>query len=203
MPVTTLIWDLGGVLVDWNPRYLFTEAYFGDAARREQFLQEVCTMDWNEQQDAGYPIARAVEEKVLEFPSWEPAIRDYYGRWEEMLCGPLSETVELFREVRRRPGLKCYALTNWSAELFPIARQRFDFLQWFDGLVVSGEEGIRKPFPGIYERLLQRYDITASEALFIDDNIRNVQAAEDLGIPSVQFTGARSLRNSFQYQGII
>jgi 2-haloacid dehalogenase len=185
--INTIIFDLGGVLIDWNPRYVFDEDYFDSIVIRDHFLENICTMEWNEQQDAGYPVAKAVEEKVKEFPEWENQIRDYYGRWTEMLKGPIPETVEIFRQLKTNEDLKFYALTNWSAELFPVALERYDFLHWFDGRVVSGEEKTRKPFPEIYRRLLDRYQVKPEEALFIDDSLRNVKAAEMLAIPSVHF----------------
>src|SRR5687767_15311198 len=119
--INTIIFDLGGVLVDWNPNYVFTENYFESPEKRKFFFERVCTADWNENQDAGYPITKATQEKLAEFPEWERPIRDFYGRWVEMLGGPIEETVEIFRQLKQNPGLKFYALTNWSAETFPIA----------------------------------------------------------------------------------
>ena len=191
----TIIFDLGGVLIDWSPAYVFTESYFGSAEKREYFLQEVCNLDWNEEQDAGYPIAKAVEEKIAAFPEWEQAIRDYYDQWHRMLKGPIGETVEIFRELKKNKELKFYALTNWSAELFPVALQRYDFLQWFDGIVVSGEEMMRKPSIGFYQRLLDRYLVDPSRALFIDDNLRNIKAAEAMGIRCIHYHHPEQLRN--------
>ncbi len=199
--ITTVIFDLGGVLIDWNPRYVYHDQYFEDPAQLEFFFRNVCTGDWNENQDAGYPLARATEEKIAEFPEWEKAIRDFYGRWEEMLGGPLEDTVELFRRLKEQPGLKTYALTNWSAETFPVALQRYEFLHWFDGRVVSGEEKTRKPFPEFYRRLLDRYHVDPSTALFIDDNLRNVKAAEELGITSYHFQSAVELETALEQYG--
>jgi len=185
-----VIWDLGGVLIDWNPRYVFNETYFESEEKRRFFFEQVCTPDWNEQQDAGYPISQATEDRVALFPEWEKAIRDYYGRWTEMLGGPIEETVSLFRELKKNTAIRSYALTNWSAETFPVALERYEFLHWFDGRVVSGEEKTRKPFPEFYHILLDRYSVNPEEALFIDDNLRNVQAAEQLGIRSIRFESA-------------
>jgi 2-haloacid dehalogenase len=192
--INTVIFDLGGVLVDWNPNYVFDEHYFDSSEKREFFFSRVCTSDWNENQDAGYPIAKATEEKLAEFPEWEKPIRDFYGRWMEMLGGPIHETVEVFRKLKENEKLKIYALTNWSAETFPIALERFDFLHWFDGRLVSGEEKTRKPFPEFYQRLLDKFSINPSNALFIDDNLRNVKAAEELGIKSLHFTNPIALK---------
>ena len=189
----TIIFDLGGVLVDWNPAYVFNENYFDSIGKKDYFLNEVCTLDWNEQQDAGYPVAKAVEEKVTAFPEWEKDIRVYYDRWPEMLKGPIEGTVELFRRLKKNTDLNFYALTNWSAELFPVALERYDFLHWFDGRVVSGEEKMRKPFSGFYQVLLDRYSVRPEEALFVDDNLRNITAAEKLGITSIHFQNADQL----------
>ena len=193
--IYTIIFDLGGVLIDWNPHYVFHDNYFDTPEKRDYFFENICTSDWNENQDAGYPIAKATEERIALFPEWEKEIRDYYGRWTEMLGGPIKETVDIFREMKQNPGLKFYALTNWSAETFPIALERFDFLHWFDGRVVSGEEKMRKPFPEFYRLLLNRYHVKPEEALLIDDNLRNVKAGELLGIQSIHYKNAIELKN--------
>lgn len=194
MTVNTIIWDLGGVLIDWNPRYVFNETYFESEEKREYFFKHICSNDWNEEQDAGRSIVEATQELVKQFPEWESAIRDYYGRWTEMLKGPVQETVDLFRQLKDSGRFKMYALTNWQANLFDIALVRYNFLHWFDGRVVSGEEKTRKPFPEFYQRLLDRYRVDPSKALFIDDNLRNVKAAETLGIKSIHFQNSSQLR---------
>ena len=194
MAINTIIWDLGGVLIDWNPRYLFNESYFETEEKREYFFKHICSNDWNEEQDAGRSIVEATQELVKKFPEWEKAIRDYYGRWTEMLKGPITESVDIFRRLKELGNYKMYALTNWQANLFDIALVRYDFLHWFDGRVVSGEEKTRKPFPEFYQRLLDRYRVDPSKALFIDDNLRNVRAAEELGIPSIHFTSSLALQ---------
>lgn len=193
--INTIIFDLGGVLIDWNPFYVFQDDYFDTTETREYFFKNICTPDWNENQDAGYPIAKATEERIALFPEWEKEIRDYYGRWTEMLGGPIRQTVDIFRELKQNPGLKIYALTNWSAENFPVALERFDFLHWFDGRVVSGEEKTRKPFPEFYQLLLSRYNVKPQEALFIDDSLRNVKAGELLGIQSIHYKNAIELKD--------
>lgn len=199
----TLIWDLGGVLIDWNPRYLFTETYFPSEEQREYFFSHICTPDWNEEQDAGRTIREATTSLVAKFPEWEKPIRDYYGRWEQMLKGPIAETVEIFRQLKNKPGLRHYALTNWSAETFPIALDRYDFLHWFDGRLVSGEERIRKPFQEFYQLLLDRFSIDPKRALFIDDNLRNVEAAEKIGIKSVHFHSTVKLKEEMKRLGLV
>ena len=192
--IDTIIFDLGGVLVDWNPKYVFNENYFDSKEKLDYFFSHVCSLDWNEEQDAGRSIVEATEERVKKFPDWESSIRDYYGRWTEMLKGPIYETVDIFRQLKESGKYKTYALTNWQAGLFDIALVRYNFLHWFDGRVVSGEEKTRKPFPEFYERLLSRYNVDRSKALFIDDNFRNVKAAESLGIKSHHFTTPAELR---------
>ncbi|MEP7376659.1 MAG: HAD family phosphatase [Chitinophagaceae bacterium] len=191
--INTIIFDLGGVLIDWNPKYVFDDNYFGSEEKRQYFFNTICTNDWNEEQDAGRSIVEATQVLVNQFPDWEKPIRDYYGRWTDMLGGPIHETVELFRQLKEIDRYKIYALTNWQVGLFDIALVRYNFLHWFDGRVVSGEEKTRKPFPEFYQRLLGRYDINPAEALFIDDNLRNVKAAEKLGITSIHFQSSAQL----------
>lgn len=185
--IKAIIFDLGGVLIDWNPRYVFDDNYFESEEEREFFFTNICTSGWNEEQDAGRSIVEATLGLVKQFPEWESSIRDYYGRWTDMLKAPIPETVEILRKLKESGKYKLYALTNWQQGLFDIALVRYDFLQWFDGRVVSGEEKTRKPFPEFYQKLLNRYTVKQAEALFIDDSLRNVKAAEDLGIKSIHF----------------
>jgi len=198
----TIIFDLGGVLIDWNPMYVFGN-YFDSQEKLDYFFAHVCSSDWNEEQDAGRAIKESTEERIKLFPEWEKPIRDYYGRWTEMLGGPIQETVDIFRNLKQQEGLNFYALTNWSAETFPIALERYDFLHWFDGRVVSGEEKMRKPFPEFYKVLLDRYKVPASAALFIDDNLRNVEAAEKLGIKSIHFRSSQQLNDDLKQLQIL
>ena len=192
--IDTVIFDLGGVLIDWNPSYVFDETYFESPEKRKFFFENVCTSEWNENQDAGYPIANATAEKLAEFPEWEKPIRDFYGRWEEMLGDAIHDTVEIFRKLKQNPDLKFYALTNWSAETFPVALDRFEFLHWFDGRLVSGEEKTRKPFADFYQLLFEKFSIDPASAIFIDDNLRNVKAGEEHGMTSIHFTNPADLK---------
>ncbi|HET9745919.1 MAG TPA: HAD family phosphatase [Chitinophagaceae bacterium] len=201
MEINTVIFDLGGVLIDWNPRYVY-RTIFKTEEEIDWFFENVATHDWNENQDAGYPIAQATEELVAQHPEWEPQIRAYYGRWEEMLGGPIHETVEIFKELKQLPGLKTYALTNWSAETFHIALERYDFLHWFDGRLVSGEEKTRKPFPEFYQKLVDKFSIDPSKALFIDDSLRNIKGAEAFGIRGVHYDNPVHLRAELKRIGI-
>ncbi len=192
MNFKAIIWDLGNVLIDWNPKYVF-DKQIKDEEKRKYFFQNICTMDWNEAQDAGYPIKQATEDLVAKHPDWKEHIEAYYGRWEEMLGGPIEGTVQIYNDLKQTTDLKFYALTNWSHELFPVALQRYPFLHLFDGRVVSGEEKMRKPDPRFYKLLLDRYALKAAEVLFIDDNERNIRAAETLGIKSIWFKNPQQL----------
>lgn len=203
MAINTIIFDLGGVLIDWNPHYVFTDTYFDTPEKKNYFFQEVCTNDWNEEQDAGRSIVEATLELIKKHPDWEQPIRDYYGRWTEMLKAPIPETVQIFRELRDSGRFRTFALTNWQAGLFDIALVRYDFLDWFDGRVVSGEEKTRKPFPEFYQRLLDRYQVSPHEAIFIDDNRRNVDAAEQMGIRSIHFTSPAQLRKELEQLSLL
>lgn len=201
MNINTIIFDLGGVLIDWNPEYVFREV-IPDADRRRYFFENICTHEWNVEQDAGRPLAEATELLVGQFPDWEAEIRAYYGRWEEMLGGPVHETVDLLRELRERGEHRLLALTNWSAETFPVALDRYDFLHWFEGIVVSGAEKTRKPFADIYEILIDRYEVNPEEAVFIDDSLTNVEGAEAVGINGIHFQGTAQLRETLGEWGV-
>ena len=200
--INTVIFDLGGVLIDWNPRYLYRQI-FEKESEMEWFLENVCTMAWNEEQDAGRTWLEATAMKVLEFPSYAEPIKAYHSRWKEMLNGPIEESVKLLKSLKKRDDLRLYALTNWSAETFHIARQEYDFLQLFEGIVVSGEEKTRKPFPEIYQILMSRYDVHPAQALFIDDNAHNVQTGTSLGIDSIHFQSSRQLAKELQQRQLI
>lgn len=199
--IETVIFDLGGVLIDWNPEYVY-RSVFPDPEKRQWFFDNVCTHDWNARQDAGRPLSVATEEKVLEFPEYEEEIRSYYGRWVEMLGGPLHDTVGLLGKLREHGEVRLLALTNWSHETFPVARERYDFLQWFEGIVVSGEEKTIKPQPEIYQILLSRYDVEARRAVFIDDNAGNVEGARDVGMQGIHFRSAGELAVSLRALGV-
>ena len=199
---TTIIFDLGGVLIDWNPEYLYRKI-FDDDKEMKHFLNTVCTPDWNEEQDAGRSLQEATEVLVKEFPEHTENITAFYGRWEEMLGGAIEETVAIFKELKESGRYKIYALTNWSAETFPIAVHRYPFLNWFDGVVVSGTEKMRKPFPQFYKLLLDRYNVKAGDAIFIDDNKRNIEAAITVGIDSIPFLNAEQLRSELAVRKIL
>lgn len=195
--INTIIFDLGAVLIDWNPRYMYRKI-FRTEEEMEWFLENITTGDWNENQDAGYPLHKATEELIAKHPEWENEIVAYYGRWIEMLGEQIHETVAILAKLKKDPSLKIYALTNWSAETFPKALERFEFLQWFDGIVVSGEEKTRKPFADFFNILLSRYNIDPTTSLLIDDNLRNIKGAEAVGINGLHFTNAEQLKTDLE-----
>jgi 2-haloacid dehalogenase len=188
-----LVFDLGGVLIDWNPRHLYRKLFDGDDDAMERFLTEVCSPDWNMRQDAGRPFADGVAELVLRYPAHEPLIRAFHERWPETMGGAIEGTVGLLADLKAH-GYPLFALSNWSAETFHYARDRFAFLGWFDGIVISGEARVMKPDPKIFEVLLGRAGRRADQCLFIDDSEANVAAAQRLGFDGVLFTTPVALR---------
>lgn len=202
MAINTIIFDLGNVLVDWNPMHVFKD-YFDSDEKRQYFFDNICTADWNERQDEGRSIVEATQELVARYPDWEQPVRDYYGRWTEMLKGPIHGTVDIFRELKESGKYRIYALTNWQSGLFDIALVRYNFFHWFDGRVVSGDEKTRKPFPEFYNILLSRYSVKPAEALFIDDSLRNIRAAEQLGINCIHFQSPSQLRDEMTRLGVL
>lgn len=201
--IDTIIFDLGGVLIDWNPEYVYLEVFENDRQKMKWFFDTICTNDWNENQDAGYPLSKATEERVALFPEHEELIRMYYGRWEEMLGEAIDETVTILKQLVDSEKYKVVALTNWSHETFPVAIRKFEFLQWFEGIIVSGDEKTRKPFKEIYDLTLNRFDIKPENALFIDDNLRNIEAAETLGIRGIHFKSASTLKEQLKHYDIL
>ena len=202
MEIKNIIFDLGGVLIDWNPDYMYKKI-IPDQDQRKWFLENICTLDWNEAQDGGRLIKDANELLINQHPEYKELILAYYSRWEEMLSGSISGTVDIFKELKTNKKHGIYALTNWSAETFPRALEIFDFLHWFDGRVVSGEENTRKPHKEIYDIILTRFNLTPNSTVFIDDNLRNIKAAEELGIITIHFQSPEQLRRSLQEKNIL
>lgn len=199
---TVVVFDLGGVLVDWNPRYLYRALFDGDDAAMERFLAEICTPAWNEEQDRGRPFEEACALLVRDHPHHRALIEAWPSRYDETMAGPIPGTVEILAELRER-GVPLYALSNWSAETFPRARARFPFLQWFRGIVISGALRVAKPDLEIYRHLLETYRLRAEDTVFIDDAPRNVEAAASLGMHALRFTDAAALRGSLVRLGLL
>jgi 2-haloacid dehalogenase len=192
---TVVVFDLGGVLIDWNPRYLYRTLFGGDTAAMEHFLTHVCSPAWNHEQDAGRSFAEGCAVLAREFPEARPLVEAWRERFDETLGGPIAGTVEILAALRAR-GVPLYALSNWWAETFPIARARFDFLDWFDGIVISGEVGIAKPDPRIFAHLLETHALRADATVFIDDLPANVGAAAAAGMHTILFTDPEALRTA-------
>ncbi len=184
--IKNIVFDFGGVLVDWNPRYLYRD-YFRDDEKMEWFLANICTDDWNWQQDAGRPFAEGIALLTAQYPGYSEAIRLYFDGWEKMLGAMNEETVALMRRLRDR-GYALYGLTNWSAETYPFIRDSHECFGWLRGVVMSGQEKVAKPDPAIYRILLDRYHLRPEETLFLDDAPRNIAGANALGIHTILFT---------------
>jgi 2-haloacid dehalogenase len=190
---SVVIFDLGGVLIDWNPRYLYRKLFNGDDAAMEHFLANVCTGEWNIQQDAGRSLAEAYAQLTSKHPDKKHLIEAWGERFDEMMSGQIEGTVAILEELYAK-GVPLYALTNWSAETFPHGLKRFEFFKRFRGIVVSGELKLIKPDRRIFQHLLDTYDLKAQDAVFIDDALHNVAGAAALGIHGIHFTGPALLR---------
>lgn len=191
-----VVFDLGGVLIDWDPRYLYRKIFAGEE-EMEDFLTKVATFEWHLEQDRGRTRKEGTALLLSQYPWYEQEIEAYYERWDEMFGGPIEETVGVLRGLRER-GLPLYALTNWSAEVFPLAREQYDFLAWFDDIVVSGEERMLKPEKEIYGVLVERTGLDPATTVFIDDSPANVHAARELGFTGIEFRDADQLREDLE-----
>ncbi len=200
-PPTAVVFDLGGVLIDWNPRYLYRKL-FDDEAAMETFLADVVSPEWNGRQDSGRTWAEAVEVLTREHPEQRDLIVAYWHRWQETLGDAIAPTVAILEELRE-VGVQLYALSNWSAETFPVARPRYPFLDWFDGIVISGEEKVAKPDPVIFRHLLGRYGLDPAATVFIDDSEANVRAAAAEGMIALRFVDAARLRQELVRFGLL
>jgi 2-haloacid dehalogenase len=200
--IDTIIFDLGGVLIDWNPRYLYRKI-FKTEDEVTWFLENICTSAWNDQQDGGRSFEEATRELIQKYPDWEHPINAWYGRWQETISGPIAGTVEVLREIKNSGKYKLYALTNWSAETFPWALDNFDFLHWFEGIVVSGIEKTRKPLPEFFQILFERYQVNPTRSVFIDDNAHNIEGARVLGMDTIFFKSPEQLLQELKNRKLI
>jgi 2-haloacid dehalogenase len=195
-----VVFDLGGVLIDWNPRHLY-RGLFADEAAMERFLAEVCTPAWNHAMDAGRPVAEAIGELVVAHPDQAELIRAWHARWAEMLGGTYEDVVAIMRELRAG-GVRVYALSNWSAETFEETRSHFPFLAEFDGILISGEIKAAKPDPVVFRTLLDRFGLEPGRTVFLDDTPKNVVAARAAGIDAILFESAARLRSDLAARGL-
>jgi 2-haloacid dehalogenase len=197
-----VVFDIGGVLIDWNPRYLYRKLFAEDTAAMEEFLTTVCTPDWNLRQDAGRPWKEAIDDLSARYPEKAELIAAYDLDWDEMVSGPIPGAADLLWELKRQ-GTPVYCITNFSVDKLNRARERFEELNAFDGIVVSGEVRLLKPDPAIYRRLLDQHDLRAEDTLFIDDVEKNVEGARAVGMHAVRFIDSATLRHDLTGVGIL
>lgn len=190
--IDTIVFDAGGVLLDWDPRHLYRKL-FDDETAMNRFLAEVCTLEWHRQHDCGVPVENTCADLAAAHPEYAELIWAWARRSDEMVCGPIEGSVGVLRELKKA-GLACYLLTNMETYTWPLRLARFPFLKWFDGAVVSGFEGVAKPGAEIFERLLARFELTPSRTVFIDDSSANLDTARELGMRTVHFCSPQQLR---------
>mgnify|MGYP003667357636 CR=1 FL=1 len=199
--ITTVIFDMGAVLIDWDPRYLYRRI-FQDESALEDFLAQVCSPQWNLTMDGGRPVDQALAERQRLYPQHHDAIQAWKDRWPEMLAGSVPGSAALVRDLHQA-GVPLYGLTNFSAETWPHAQARFAFLSCFEDILVSGQERLVKPAPEIYHRLLTRNGLQAGHCLFIDDSEKNIAAAQAVGLQTHHFTQASGLRRRLVAAGLL
>ena len=201
MAIKNIIFDFGGVVMDWNPRYFFKD-YFNDDEKMEYFLKNITTDEWNIEQDRGRTLAEGTAIQVANFPEWEKEIRAYYDNWTTMLKSEIADNVAVLRKLEHSE-YELFGLTNWSAETFPYAVKNYDFFSIFKGkIVVSGTEKLIKPNPEIWHVLLNRYQIKAEESVFIDDNFKNIEVAKSPGFICIHIKEDTDLEKELRDLGI-
>lgn len=200
-----IVFDLGAVLIDWNPRYVYRRVT-KDEAKIETFLREVATSEWNSQLDAGTPFAAAIAKRIEEFPEWREWLEMWRVDWPTMLNGPIDDAVSIFMELveqRKHGKIKgIFALSNWEANTIKIAKARFPFLQHFDGRLISGEERLIKPDPRFFQLLESRFGIVPERSFFIDDVMKNIETAKNLGFQTHHFVQAQALREDLERRSV-
>ena len=183
--IKNIIFDLGGVLIDWDPKYVYLDVFKGNEKKMNWFFKTICTEEWNLKQDAGYPLEKATNDLIKLYPNYKSYIEMYYGRWEEMLGGKINKSVWILNKLI--PQFEVFALTNWSAETFPVALKKFHFLRSFKDIIVSGKEKLIKPDPEIFNLAIKRFKIKPNETIFIDDNINNIISAKKMNFITHHF----------------
>ncbi|MDQ3277616.1 MAG: HAD family phosphatase [Bacteroidota bacterium] len=201
MNIDAIIFDIGNVLVQWDPANLYRKI-FPVEEERVHFLNTVCTMDWHTLQDAGRSPQEGITELVKKYPEYQEAIHAFYDRWEEMFEGPIVGSVQLLKEVKEK-GYRVYALSNYNAELYQRTINDFPFLDWFDGKIISSVEKMKKPDENIYQLLFHRFAVDPNRAVFIDDNAANIATARRLGLDGILLTTPEVLRKELQTRNII
>jgi 2-haloacid dehalogenase len=199
---SALIFDFGGVLIDWDPLYLYAKLFDGDRGAAKRFLDRIGFQAWNLRQDAGRPFEEAVEALCAQFPQDCELIRAYDTRWRESISGPIQPTVAILWELRGR-GYPLYGFSNWSVEKFNLVRHEFEFLDWFDEIILSGEVKLAKPDPQIFALLLERISRQPRECVLIDDSIPNVETARQMGFQTIHFQSSEQLRLDLRRMGLL
>jgi 2-haloacid dehalogenase len=202
MNVQAIIFDFGNVLVDWDPRYLYRKVFNGDEQAVDQFLKEVDFFEWNLKSDAGRPFHQGIQELCERYPHRCKEIQLYAHRFEETIPGPIWATVSILKELRQA-GYRLYGLSNWSAETFPPIRDKYEFFNWFDDIILSGDVRLLKPDPRIFQLVLERIGQPACRCLLIDDNPPNIQAAMELGFQTIRFETPEQLRSELERSGLL
>lgn len=197
----TVVFDFGGVLIDWNPRYMYRDI-FEDEQEMEWFLKNVCTEEWNMLQDEGFSFAETIPKLQKQYPEYSDKIKMYQSRWPDMVGGEITESIKILREIQEK-NYPVYGLTNWGTETFPIVFERFDFLRSLTGIVVSGDEKLVKPDPELFEILIKRFALKPERCIFIDDNMNNIQTANEIGFKTIHFVSPENLRNDLQLLNIL
>jgi 2-haloacid dehalogenase len=195
--IKAILFDFGNVLLEWNPRYIYRRYFPNDEAAMEQFLQEVDFMEWNAQQDKGRKFSEGVEVLSREFPHYSDLIQAYQDNWKDSIGGSLEGTVEIMKRLKQA-GYSVYGLSNWSAETFPMVRDKFGFFGLLDDIIISGEVGQIKPDPEIYEIALKRIGRPAAECLFIDDALANIEQARKMGFTVIHFHSPQQLESELK-----
>jgi len=201
-PINTIIFDYGNVLLEWDPRFVYERYFPDDPEGMERFFREVNFMEWNAQQDKGRTFKEGVAALSKQFPQHSHLIQAYHDHWKDSIGGSISGTVDIMKQLKEA-GYKLYGLSNWSAETFPYAREKYDFFALFDDMVISGEVGHAKPDPRIFQILLDRIGRPTQECLFIDDSLTNIQQAREMGFPAIHFQSPEQLKASLHQLKIL
>ena len=200
--IKAVVFDLGGVLINWNPRAVYLDMFNGDQEKVDFFFEKVCPSKWNISLDAGYSFAQGIQDRIVLYPDFEPYIKAYWSRWPETITGEIKGTVEIMKIIKES-DFSLFALSNWSAETYPIVFKRFEFLSWFEDVILSGEEKLVKPDPELFHRLTDRTKIPPENSLFIDDSLKNVVAAQELGFKAIHFQSPPQLQQELKQLGIL
>lgn len=200
--IKAIIFDYGNVLIEWDPRYVYKKYFPNDPEGMEHFLREVGFMGWNAHQDKGRTFKAGVADLSKQFPHHAHLIQAYHDHWKDSIGISFTGTVEIMKHLKQK-GYPLYGLSNWSAETFPYAQEKFDFFDMLDDMVISGQVGFIKPEPEIYELMLEKIGKPVQECLFIDDSLPNIQQAQKMGFATVHFESSEQLAGELKSMGIL